>query len=129
MRRYDDETAYPMWCVFFGHRWWRPFYPANYATSWQRDRSCHRCEHILMGTAAVEERWRRINAAAKAEGCKCGKPATTVRRYGGTTGSVPSEVWSCEEHRNVNEWSGSGSDGPWTPRGDVTPEIEAWRVG
>ena len=76
---------------------------------------------------AARRRWLIINANAKDAGCKCGRPGTHVRRYGGTLGGVPSEVWTCEEHQSVNGWSKVG-DGPWVPTCDVTPEVEAWRV-
>lgn len=73
--------------------------------------------------------WRIRNAAAYAAGCKCGAPATQVRRYGGTVGGVPFEVWSCLEHRDVFRWTRSG--GVWRPSGDLDAGAgaEAWRVG
>lgn len=82
-----------------------------------------RCAHH-----AAANRWERTNAETKSAGCPCGKPATHVRRYGGTVGGTPCEVWSCWEHRNVNQWS-RPADGPWVPAADVTPEVERWRVG
>ena len=74
--------------------------------------------------AEASARWRLLNAEARAAGCKCGRPATNVRRYGGTVGGVPFEVWSCEEHQNVNSWSKSHQGYAWVPMGDVTPETE-----
>jgi hypothetical protein len=76
---------------------------------------------------AARARWLAINAAAKAAGCKCGAPNTHVRRYGGTLGGVPSEVWTCEKHQNVGSWTKVG-DGPWIPGDPITPDQEEWRV-
>jgi hypothetical protein len=73
------------------------------------------------------DRWLKINAETKAAGCRCGKPATHVRRFGGTVGGVASEVWSCEEHQNVNGWSRSGDS--WVPSSDFGPEHRQWEVG
>lgn len=60
-----------------------------------------------------EARWIDYNMKARAEGCPCGRPATCVRMSGGNVGSVPVEVWSCDEHFNVSEWSRDGGEGHW----------------
>lgn len=55
----------------------------------------------------AEERWLATNddarAEARASGCKCGAPATHVRRLP-VMGGVPFEVWTCAAHVNVNGW-------------------------
>lgn len=112
--RLDDESTYPLWCRFAGHRWRRPYYPADYEASWSRPKSCHRCAHILKGTALIAARWEQANEAKRLAGCRCGKPATEVRFFGS------SATWSCEEHRGINQWY-QVLDGPWIP---VEPTAE-----
>lgn len=75
---------------------------------------------------SAAERWRAHNAAAKAAGCKCGRPATKVRRMYGTTGGVPAEMWTCDEHVNVNSWTRSGADDSYVPAGDYTKADLQW---
>ena len=75
---------------------------------------------------AAADRGRAHNAAAKAAGCKCGRPATKVRRVFGTVGGVPCEIWSCDEHVNVNGWTRSGEDGAYVPGGDYTEADLRW---
>lgn len=117
---YDTENKYHWLCRLRGHVWRRDYYQVN----WHRNESCHRCAHILRGTEAAAERWRRINAAAKAEGCKCGASATHVRYGHGTIGGVPSEHWSCAAHVNVNGWS--YHDGKWSPGSEYTEADLMW---
>lgn len=54
----------------------------------------------------IEDRWRQHNVEARAAGCPCGRPAEAVTRYGGNTGSVPVEFWTCAEHKGAEGWSG-----------------------
>lgn len=69
---------------------------------------------IDISDEACARRWRQINADAKAAGCKCGRPATHVQFMVGTVGGVPAQIWSCEDHPNVNNWT-RAPDGNWTP--------------
>jgi hypothetical protein len=58
-----------------------------------------------------EQRWTRHNARAMAEGCPCGRPGFVVRKYP-AVGSVPFQVYACEEHRHVTVWErGTRPDG------------------
>ena len=75
---------------------------------------------------AAERRWRRINEAKRAEGCPCGKPATHVRLCAGAVGSVPPEIWSCDEHVNVNGWAYSTRDPQRRPCAEFTTEALRW---
>lgn len=72
--------------------------------------------------AAARDRWLRSNAERKAAGCRCGQPATYVRRFGGTVGGVPAEYWYCADHTNVNSWTSSDGGRTYTPGPDITPE-------
>lgn len=53
---------------------------------------------------AAEDRWRAINKETKARGCRCGKSATKVN-YHPVMGSVPFEIWTCDEHEGAEAWS------------------------
>lgn len=75
--------------------------------------------------AAAAARWRVINDAARAAGCKCGAPATHVRYMHGTVGGVPAETHTCAEHVNVNGWSRAGA-GPWVPTDDFSESALKW---
>lgn len=70
------------------------------------------------------DRWRAHNRRARAEGCKCGRPAIYVRNIFGTVGGVPHEVWTCAEHVNVGQWQKTG-DGPWRPIAYYTDAVRA----
>lgn len=78
---------------------------------------------------AASNRWATINAEARATGCKCGQPATHVRRLPYVIGSVPAEIWTCEEHINVNSWHGR-DDGTYVPNpndaGFSAPSMAQW---
>jgi hypothetical protein len=75
---------------------------------------------------AASRRWRRINEELRAAGCPCGRPATHVRRsVAGYAGSVPPEIWSCEEHINVNGWL-HYTDGTMEPAGEFTVADIRW---
>jgi hypothetical protein len=73
---------------------------------------------------AARRRWEEFNREAREAGCKCGKPATHVRTSYGAFGGSP-ETYSCDDHVNVNMWSG-GEDGTWTPCGDYDEATLAW---
>jgi hypothetical protein len=55
---------------------------------------------------AAEERWLRVNAAAQAAGCGCGRPSQVVTYHRGNVGRVPVEVWTCAEHQGAAGWRG-----------------------
>ncbi len=55
-------------------------------------------------------RWIAHNAASRAAGCPCGKPASKVRYRGGNVGAVKVEVWTCDEHEGVAGWRGVEGD-------------------
>ncbi|WBB94115.1 hypothetical protein [Verrucosispora sp. WMMC514] len=78
--------------------------------------------------AAAERRWRALNAAARAAGCRCGQPATEVRYDTRNVGSVPVETWTCTEHVGAEMWVGSqpfwGHDRPLP---GVTPAATSTR--
>lgn len=74
----------------------------------------HPYVHSRLDELEAAERWRKSNEEARLAGCRCGKPATKVQRFGGTVGGVPHEAWTCEEHEGVQSWS-QRNGGPWEP--------------
>ncbi len=77
-------------------------------------------------TRAAERRWRANNRRAQAAGCPCGQLGTHVRRIQ-VAGSVPSEIWRCADHVDVNAWA--VVDGHTTPAGGFGDSLDAWQVG
>jgi hypothetical protein len=76
---------------------------------------------------AAERRWRRHNQQARAAGCRCGRPATRVRRIR-VAGEVPSEIWTCAEHVQVNGWIMEPGQPP-QPGALFDDSILPWQVG
>ncbi len=72
------------------------------------------------------ERWRKSNLEAKLQGCRCGAPATVVRRMRGTVGGVPAEIWSCEDHWRVNGWH--MVDGAYVPYANYDGEDDGLKM-
>ena len=71
----------------------------------------------------AEERWTKSNAERLAAGCLCGKPSTHVKRYHDVVGSVPYEVWSCEEHWHVLSWERGPGDKHYRPSHAVLTKV------
>jgi hypothetical protein len=72
---------------------------------------------------AATERWRARNERERLRGCKCGKPNTRCKYYGGNIGAVPVEFWSCDEDFGVTQWSGRPAVGReilWAPTNNLT---------
>jgi hypothetical protein len=78
----------------------------------------HRAQEVEERTQSAEERWRATNAAKRAAGCPCGKPATEVEYMREVVGSVPAEFWRCADHADVTSWSytDGGAPTPYWPR-------------
>lgn len=56
-------------------------------------------------TRQAEWRWHYNNAAAKAKGCPCGKPAEVAQRMP-VVGTVPYEWWTCSGCAGADGFSG-----------------------
>ena len=68
----------------------------------------------LSADEKASRRWAANNAAAKARGCPCGRPAAHVEVDQSNAGWVPVETWTCDEHAGAVSWS-SGPDGRMVP--------------
>lgn len=75
----------------------------------------------------AEERWKKINQRSLDEGCRCGRPATHVRRVK-VVGRVPAEIWTCEEHVNVNGWSRMPNSDHYEPFCNYAPWDDEWLI-